>query len=124
LIVIPGIIMLITVFCIHQDEEAAEEEKEKEDESVVETVEDDGRKANETDVQYWQRILGPAYHEHVVETMRQQEEVAKTLGKGKRIRKQINYAEQEMMAAAIESSKVWASKCLDGVCMLSISFNG
>jgi len=83
----------------------AEAEKDKEEEAA-EAVDDDGRKTNETDVQYWQRVLGPAYHEHVVENLRQQEEVAKSLGKGKRIRKQINYAEQEMMAAAIESSKV------------------
>ena len=62
--------------------------------------EKDGRRANETDVQYWQRVLGPSYHDHVVQTLREQEEVAKTLGKGKRTRKQINYAEQEMMAAA------------------------
>lgn len=75
---------------------AAEEERE-------------GRRANETDVQYWQRVLGPSYHEHIVQTLREQEEVAKTLGKGKRIRKQINYAEQEMMAAATDSAKVQTS---------------
>jgi len=68
--------------------------------------EKDGRRANDN-VQYWQRVLGPAYHDHVVQTLREQEEVAKTLGKGKRIRKRINYAEQEMMAAATESAKVW-----------------
>jgi hypothetical protein len=84
----------------------------------MDTVDDDGKKAAETDVQYWQRILGPAYHDHVVETMRQQEEVAKTLGKGKRIRKQINYAEQEMMAAAIEGGKVQASAFIAGVLIL------
>lgn len=75
----------------------------KEEEPVEAVDEDnkgDGRRSNETDVQYWQRILGPAYHEHVVQTLREQEEVAKTLGKGKRVRKQINYAEQEMIAAA------------------------
>jgi chromodomain-helicase-DNA-binding protein 4 len=94
------------LFCFVKDEEEKpeDEEKEKEEEPAAE---DDGRRANETDVQYWQRVLGPAYHEHVIQTLREQEEVAKTLGKGKRIRKQINYAEQEMMAAAIESSKVW-----------------
>lgn len=32
--------------------------------------------------------------------------MAKTLGKGKRIRKQINYAEKEMMDAAEALSKV------------------
>lgn len=64
------------------------------------------RRENETDVQYWQRVLGPAYHDHVVQTLREQEEVAKTLGKGKRIRKQINYAEKEMMDAAEALSKV------------------
>ena len=72
---------------------------------VEEDKEKEGRRANETDVQYWQRVLGPAYHDHVVQTLREQEEVAKTLGKGKRIRKQINYAEQEMIAAA-EGAKV------------------
>jgi len=85
-------------------EEEAEEEKEEEPPEAVEE-EKEGRRANETDVQYWQRVLGPAYHEHVVQTLREQEEVAKTLGKGKRIRKQINYAEQEMIAAA-EGAKV------------------
>ena len=71
---------------------------------------EDSRRTNETDVQYWQRVLGPAYHEHVVQTLKEQEEVAKTLGKGKRIRKQINYAEQEMIAAA-EGSKVMSNIC-------------
>ena len=83
-------------------------EEEKEEEPAAEAVveeDKEGRRANETDVQYWQRVLGPAYHEHVVQTLREQEEVAKTLGKGKRIRKQINYAEQEMIAAA-EGAKV------------------
>jgi len=56
-------------------------------------------------VQYWQRVLGSAYHEHVIQKLREEEEVAKTLGKGKRVRKQINYAEQEMIAAA-EGAKV------------------
>ena len=84
-------------------EEEVEEEKEDEAEAVEE--EKEGRRPNENDLQYWQRVLGPAYHEHVVQTLREQEEVAKTLGKGKRIRKQINYAEQEMIAAA-EGAKV------------------
>jgi len=82
------------------------EEKEYKDEEPVEHEESKDRKDNETDVQYWQRILGPAYHDHVVQTLREQEEVAKTLGKGKRIRKQINYAEREMMEASVEFNKV------------------
>ena len=94
---------LLTDVLFGGQEEEAEEEKEEEPEAVEEDK--DGRRANETDVQYWQRVLGPAYHEHVVQTLREQEEVAKTLGKGKRIRKQINYAEQEMIAAA-EGAKV------------------
>jgi hypothetical protein len=115
------LLQLSNLFLFNQEEEAAEEEKEKEDESTMDTVDDDGKKATETDVQYWQRILGPAYHDHVVETLRQQEEVAKTLGKGKRIRKQINYAEQEMMAAAIEGGKVQASMYIDDVFNLSVT---
>lgn len=80
-------------------EEEMEEDKKEED---VAASDDKDRRDNETDVQYWQRVLGPAYHDHVVQTLHEQEELAKTLGKGKRIRKQINYAEQEMMAAAAE----------------------
>ena len=82
-----------------------EDEKEEEEEKLVE-VNDKDRHDNETDVQYWQRVLGPAYHDHVVQTLQEQEELAKTLGKGKRIRKQINYAEKEMMDAAEAQSKV------------------
>lgn len=91
-----------------QEEEAEEDAKDEDTEAAVdEDKEKEGKRVNETDVQYWQRVLGPAYHNHVVQTLREQEEVAKTLGKGKRIRKQINYAEQEMMAAAADSAKVW-----------------
>ena len=44
---------------------------------------------------YWERVLGDSYALHLGELQREQEEIAKSLGKGKRIRKQINYAEQD-----------------------------
>lgn len=66
-----------------------EEEQEEEDED-----------SSEKDPEYWQRVLGDEYSAHIALLQQQEEELARTLGKGKRIRKQINYAEQAMMEIA------------------------
>ena len=66
-----------------QEEEAARQEAREEQE----------RKDEEA--HYWERVLGDSYALHLGELQREQEEIAKSLGKGKRIRKQINYAEQD-----------------------------
>ena len=50
-------------------------------------------------------MLGDEYSAHVAALQQQQEELAKTLGKGKRVRKQINYAEQAMLELAERSEK-------------------
>ena len=65
--------------CFQEQEEAIEEREEQE------------KKEEET--HYWERVLGDSYALHLGQLQREQEEIAKSLGKGKRIRKQINYAE-------------------------------
>ena len=55
--------------------------------------------------QYWQRVLGEEYSLHMAQLQQQQEELARSLGKGKRVRKQINYAEQAMMEVANANAK-------------------
>ncbi|ESN99682.1 hypothetical protein HELRODRAFT_113500, partial [Helobdella robusta] len=91
------------------DEEENEDNADNNDDSSQQTGADDRMDA-ETDMQYWQRVLGPAYNEHMIQTLKEQEELANKLGKGKRIRKHINYAEKEMMDAAEALSKVEARK--------------
>ena len=59
--------------------------------------------ATETDQQYWDRVLRDSYTEHVASILQEQEAIAKTLGKGKRVRKQINYLEKELGRSGITS---------------------
>jgi len=42
-------------------------------------------------------VLGPSYQEFAQQQSREAEAIARTLGKGKRIRRQVNYAEQQAM---------------------------
>ena len=58
-----------------------------------------GKKEEETEEQakYWQRILGASYNEYVVEQHRAEEIRIASMGKGKRIRKKINYAESRAL---------------------------
>ena len=91
-----------------QDED---EEKDDKDDEISQVASTDDKTESETDIQYWQRILGPAYNEHMIQTLKEQEELANRLGKGKRVRKHINYAEKEMMDAAEALSKVSISSC-------------
>ena len=92
-----------------------EEEEEKEDEKEDSQLGNDEKIDGESDVQYWQRILGPAYNEHLIQTLKEQEELANKLGKGKRIRKQINYAEREMMETVDALSKVVVLGVFEGI---------
>ena len=85
----------------------------------------DEKGEGESDVQYWQRILGPAYNEHLIRTLKEQEELANKLGKGKRIRKQINYAEREMMETVDALSKVpWCGVVWCGVVWCGVVWCG
>ena len=61
-----------------------EEEEEEEKEEVVEEP------AKEEDAEYWQRVLGSAYEEHQMQLFREQEELAASLGKGKRVRRKVS----------------------------------
>ena len=70
-----------------QKEEAKVEEEEKEEE-------------------YWQRVLGPAYEEHRLQLLQQQEELARSLGKGKRVRKQVRASEFKTC------TQLWRNICI------------
>ena len=63
----------------------------QEEEEDVEETEEQEKKEEET--HYWERVLGDSYAMHLGQLQREQEEIAKSLGKGKRRRKTINYAE-------------------------------
>jgi hypothetical protein len=56
-------------------------------------------KADE-DPHYWERVLKGSYDAHVDTVHKEQEAYARTLGKGKRVRKQVNYYEQHMVGGA------------------------
>ena len=60
---------------------------EKEEEKVTEEVKP------EDDPNYWRRILGSAYEEHMVQKMKEEEMIMASLGKGKRVRKQVQRRE-------------------------------
>lgn len=62
--------------------------------------------AKESDQHYWDRILRDAYSDHVATVMQEQEALAKTLGKGKRVRKRINYTERDFGKAQADAAKV------------------
>ena len=66
---------------------------EEEEEVVEPPVEE-----KDDDPHYWERVLKVAYDAHVDTVHKEQEEYAKTLGKGKRLRKQINYYEQQIVS--------------------------
>ncbi|KAK2159555.1 hypothetical protein LSH36_151g07062 [Paralvinella palmiformis] len=55
--------------------------------------------------EYWQKVLGPSYQEFAQQQSREAEAIARTLGKGKRIRRQVNYAEQQAMLELEARSK-------------------
>nr|QVX32604.1 CHD3/4/5B [Platynereis dumerilii] len=50
----------------------------------------------EKEVDYWSRVLGESYEEHRAQRLKEEEELAASLGKGKRNRRKINYAETFM----------------------------
>lgn len=54
-----------------------------------EPEEEDLRKPEE-DREYWKRVLGDAYEEHRLQMLQEQENLAASLGKGKRTRRQVN----------------------------------
>ena len=60
-----------------QEEEEEEEELEPED-----------------DPDYWQRVLGASYSEHKVAQIQEEERRLRSLGKGKRIRRQVRMLKQ------------------------------
>ena len=51
----------------------------------AEEVEEEVKPTEEPDPQYWEKLLGAHYIQH-------QENIQRTLGKGKRVRKQVNYS--------------------------------
>lgn len=69
--------LLVSLF---QEEEEEEEEKKEEEELP----------APEEDKEYWKRVLGPAYEEHRLRILQEEEAIAATLGKGKRQRRQVS----------------------------------
>ena len=56
------------------------QEEEEEDEDLRKPEEDEG---------YWKRVLGDSYEEHRLQMMQEQENIAASLGKGKRARRQV-----------------------------------
>lgn len=62
----------------------------------AEEVEEEQPKEESTDPQYWEKLLGA----HFIQL---QENIGRTLGKGKRIRKQVNYSGQDDFNQANES---------------------
>ena len=51
------------------------------------------------DTTYWERILGDSYAAHLQQEEQERVRIERSLGKGKRQRKKINYAEAAMLGS-------------------------
>ena len=52
------------------------------------------------EISYWKNVLGDAYEDHIKQLRNEEQDRLKKLGKGKRVRKPINYSERELLANA------------------------
>ncbi|XP_072036512.1 chromodomain-helicase-DNA-binding protein 5-like isoform X3 [Amphiura filiformis] len=80
-----------------KEEEQQEEEEEEEPEPETEVIK---QELEPSDPAYWEKLLRHHYEQ-------QQEDLARTLGKGKRVRKQVNYT------AGHDDAGVWDDKLSD-----------